>query len=125
WLYRRPGPCRRGWCRLGAGELAHRAREVGSRRQLGHQGFDLPPRSVPGFGEDRLVVLRREVPSQQADGGQAQGTRSQELEDQGESSAGSSGLDATARGILGEPKRLSAVREERAVALSRVEGRAA
>ena len=71
------------------------------------------------------MVLRREVASQQADGGQGQGARSQELEDQGEAAAGSRGLYATASGIFGEPKGLGAVAEQRAVALSGVECRAA
>jgi hypothetical protein len=71
------------------------------------------------------VVLRREVPCQQADGGQGEGARSQELEDQGEAPAGSSGRDAIARGILGEPKGLGAIGKERAVALGGIEGRAA
>ena len=70
------------------------------------------------------MVLRREVRCQQADGGQAQGARSQQIEDQWEAPAGPSGLDAVAGGILGEPKGLGAITEERAVALSGVEHRA-
>jgi len=79
----------------------------------------------PCFREDGLVVLRREVPCQQADGGQGQGARSQELEDLWEAPAGSSGLDTVAGGIFGEAKGLGAISEERAVALSGVERRAA
>ena len=91
--------------------LSHRAREVGSRRQLGDQRFDLVPPPVPGLREDGFVVLHREVPSQQADGGQGQGAGSQELEDQWEAPAGPSALDAVAGGIFGEPKGLGAIAE--------------
>jgi len=71
------------------------------------------------------VVLRREVLSQQADGGQGQGARSQELEDLWEAPAGPNGLDAVTGGIFGEPKGLGAIAEERAVALSEEERRSA
>ena len=119
--------CRRESCRsvTAAGDLPHGARQVGSRRQLGNQRFDLAPRLVPGPCEDGLVVLRREVRPQQTDGGQAQRARSQEIEDQREAPAGPSGLDAVAGGILGEPKGLRAIAEERTIALSGVEHRAA
>ena len=82
----------------------------------------MPPHA-PGLREDGLVVLRREVPSQQADGGQAQGARGQELEDQREAPAGPSGLDAVAGGVFRETKGLGAVGEEGSVALSGVERR--
>jgi hypothetical protein len=65
------------------------------------------------------------VPSQQADGGQAQGARSQTVQDQREAPAGSSSLDTVAGGILGETEGLSAIAEERAVASRGVERRAA
>jgi hypothetical protein len=102
-------------------DLSHGAREVGPRRQLGNQGFDLTSPPAPCSCEDRLVVLRREVRCQQADGGQAQGAGSQQIEDQREAPAGPSGVDTVAGGILGEPKGLGAIAEERAVALSGVE----
>ncbi len=100
---------------------------VGSfRTVLGmSEDVDLAPTPVPGLGEDGLVVLLREVLCQQADGGQGQGAGSQELEDQGEAPAGPSGLDAVAGGIFGEPKGLGAIVEERAVALTEEERRAA
>ncbi len=79
---------------------------LGSRRQLCDQGFDLTPLPVPGLREDGLVVLRREVRCQQAYGGQGQRSRRQELEDQGKSPAGPSGLDPVAGGIFGETKGL-------------------
>jgi hypothetical protein len=71
------------------------------------------------------VVFNREVLSKDADGGKGQGTGGQELEDLWEAPAGSSRFDAVAGGILGETKGLSTVGEERAVALSGVECRAA
>jgi hypothetical protein len=71
------------------------------------------------------VVLLREVLSQQTDGGQGQGARSQELEDQRKAPAGPSRVYAVAGGILGEPKGVGAKAEERAVALSEEECRAA
>jgi hypothetical protein len=71
------------------------------------------------------VILRREVRPQQADGGQAQGARSQEIEDQREAPTGPRGIDAVASGIFGKPKSLGAITEERAVALSGEERRAA
>jgi hypothetical protein len=70
------------------------------------------------------VILRREVRPQQADGGQAQGARSQEIEDQREAPTGPRGIDAVASGIFGKPKSLGAITEERAVALSGEERRA-
>jgi hypothetical protein len=71
------------------------------------------------------VVLRREVRSQQTNGAQAQRAGCQEIEDEREAPAGPSGLDAVAGGILGEPKGLRAIAEERTIALSGVEHRAA
>jgi hypothetical protein len=55
------------------------------------------------------VVLLREVLSQQTDGGQGQGARSQELEDLWEAPADPSRVYAVAGGIFGEPKGLGAI----------------
>ena len=83
------------------------------------------PASILGLRNDGLVVLCGEVSSQQADGGQGQGARSQELQDEGEAPADASGFDSVAGGILGEPKGLGAITEERTEALSGEERRAA
>jgi hypothetical protein len=67
------------------------------------------------------VVLWREVPPQQSDGGQRHRARDEVVEDHGKTSAGSSRLDPVAGGVLGEEEHLRAVAEERPVALASVE----
>jgi hypothetical protein len=77
-----------------------------------------------GPGEDDLVVLRREVPAQQAHGGGAHFSRGEEIKDHREAPAGPGGLDAIAGGVFREPESLSAITEEGPVALGGVDGRA-
>ena len=68
------------------------------------------------------MVLRCEVRTQHADGGEGQRAGGEGLEDDGKVPAGSSRLDTVAGGVLGEPKHLRAVSEERTVASGGEEG---
>src|SRR6266851_1771844 len=69
------------------------------------------------------MVLGREVPPQQPDGGEGHRARGEGLEEDGKASAGSSRLDAIAGGVFGEAKHLRAVTEEGPEALGGVERR--
>jgi len=117
---RRRGHERGRWCRRW--EFPDRRRDIRSWRQLRDQGLDLPPASARGPGEDGFVVLRRQVRTQHPDGREGHRAGGQQVEDHRKVSAGSSRLDTVAGGVLGEPKHLRAVGEERTVALSGVEG---
>jgi hypothetical protein len=68
------------------------------------------------------VILRREVRTQYPDGGEGHRPGGEGLEDDGKISAGSRRLNTIAGGVLGEPKHLRAVGEERPVALGGEEG---
>ena len=85
------------------------------RCQLRHEGLDLAPALATSPGQDGLVVLGREVPPQQSDGGQRHRARDEVVEDHGKTSAGSSRLDPVTGGVLGQEKHLRAVAEERYV----------
>jgi len=67
------------------------------------------------------VVLGGEVRGQQADGCQVHGAVLEPLQDDGEPSGGSSGLDAPVRGVLGEMEHLRTIREQRGAALGKVQ----
>jgi hypothetical protein len=82
------------------GSLAHGARDVRSRRQLGHEGFDLLPAPTARLREDGLVVLRREVATQQPHGGEGQLSRGEELEDHRETPARPGAFNAVAGRIF-------------------------
>jgi hypothetical protein len=67
------------------------------------------------------VILRREVPPQQPHGSERHRARGGQVEDQREAPAGAGGFDAVAGRIFREPKSMSAITEERPVALGGVE----
>jgi hypothetical protein len=79
-------------------------------------GLDLAPASATGPGEHGFVVLGREMRTQDADGGEGHRPGGESLEDDRKVPAGACRLDAIAGRVLGEPKHLRAVGEERAVA---------
>jgi len=83
------------------GKLAHKAPRIGLGRQRGHQEIDLPDRSSLRLPEHGQMVLRSEMPSEEAHGGQGHLAGSEELEDHREPPAGPRGFDAVGRGIFG------------------------
>ena len=73
----------------------------------------LPLGPVLGGREQLLVVLRREVAREDADGGEVQPAVVEPLEQDGKPSRGSSYLDAQVRLVLGQMEHFQAVAEER------------
>ena len=69
------------------------------------------------------MVLRRQMTTEQPNGGERHRTRREHVEDHGKASAGSGRLYPIAGRVFGEPKGLGAVTEERPVALGRIECR--
>ena len=69
------------------------------------------------------MVLRREIASEDPQGGKGHFTGSEEVENQREPPAGSGGRDTIARGVFGEAKRLRAIGVEGPVAFRKVDGR--
>ena len=98
---RRRSRCRRECRRRDGREPADGRRDVGSRGQLGHQHIDLLASPTLGPGEDRFVILRREVAAQQPHGGEGDLSRGQQVEDHRETPAGAGGVDPSARGVFG------------------------
>ena len=68
------------------------------------------------------MILRREVPPQQAHGGEGHLSRGEQIQDHREAPAGPGGLDAIARGVFREPKGLGAIAEEGPIGLGGVDG---
>ena len=70
------------------------------------------------------MVLAREMASEEPHGGEGHLARAQEVEDHGKTLARASDVDTRARGILGEPKGLRAIRIEGPVSGGGVHARA-
>jgi len=58
------------------------------------------------------MILRREVPAQQAHGGERYFSRGEQIEDHRKAPAGPSGFDAITRGVFRESKGLGAIAEQ-------------
>jgi len=67
------------------------------------------------------VVVRRQVPSEQAHGGEVDRALREHLEDHGKPSGGPGGLNAVVGLVLGEVERVPAVDKERPVARAQVQ----
>src|SRR5438445_9759181 len=117
--------CRRGGRRRGARrwrrQSAHEAPRIQLRGQRGDEDVGLFARPPFRLREDGLMVFRREMPPQQARGGQGHLPGSEQVEDHRESTAYSRRVYAIAGGVLGESKGLRAIRIERPVAAGRID----
>ena len=69
------------------------------------------------------MVVRREEPTHQTDGGEGHLARGEKVEDHRKAPTGAGRVDPIARSIFGQPKNLGAISEERPVAVGSVNGR--
>ena len=101
-------------------ELANGSGRIGPGGEPGDDRFDFRPSLPASRLENRAVVVRREMRSQQPDGCEADIALGEQFEDHRESPGGSGHLDAVVGFALGERQRVTAVHEEGAITCPQV-----